>query len=99
VAIATECILNATAGYRGRGLALFTPTEIAALGRSSSELELVEPLDLGISPATMGKVKPLAEALLEARRGVTDYPAIVFEYRGRQFTSVFLFLRKLGGDG
>jgi len=98
VAIATECILNGTIGHRGRGLALFTPSEIAALARSCSELELVEPIDFGISPATIGKVKPLWEALLEARRNVTDYPAIVFEHRRRQYTSVFLFLRKLDGQ-
>ncbi|MGA3183888.1 MAG: methyltransferase domain-containing protein [Candidatus Dormibacteria bacterium] len=97
VAIATECILNGTAGHRGRGLALFTPSEIAALAHSCSELELVEPIDFGISPATMSKVQPLSEALIEARRHLTDYPAIVFEHRRRQYTSVFLFLRKLGG--
>lgn len=98
VAVATECVVNGVAGHRGRGLALFTPGEITELARACPDLELVEPIDFGISPATMGKVKPLSEALLEARRGVTDYPAIVFEHRGRQFTSVFLFLRKRGGD-
>jgi SAM-dependent methyltransferase len=98
VAVATECVVNGVAGHRGRGLALFTPAEITELAGSSPDLELVEPIDFGISPATMAKVKPLSEALLEARRGVTDYPAIVFEHRLRQFTSVFLFLRKRGED-
>jgi hypothetical protein len=46
----------------------------------------------------MSKVKPLSEALLEGRRHVTDYPAIVLEHRRRQYTSVFLFFRKLGRD-
>lgn len=98
VAIATECILNGAAGHRGRGLALFTPSEIGELAGSCSDLELVEPIDFGVSPATMSKVKPLSEALLEGRRHVTDYPAIVFEHRRRRYTSVFLFLRKLGRD-
>jgi SAM-dependent methyltransferase len=99
VAVATECVVNGVAGHSGRGLALFTPSEITGLAAACSDLDLVEPIDFGISPATMGKVKPLSEALIEARRGVTDYPGIVFEHRRRQFTSVFLFLRKRVGEG
>jgi SAM-dependent methyltransferase len=99
VAIATECVVNGVAGHRGGGLALFTPTEIHELAHGCPELAPVEPIDFGISPATLARAKPLSAALLEARRGVTDYPAIVFEHRGRRFTSVFVFLRRAGGGG
>jgi SAM-dependent methyltransferase len=99
VAIATECVVNGVAGHQGRGLALFTPSEIVELARACADLELVEPIDFGISPATTRKVKPLSAALLEARRGFTDYPAILFEHRRRRYTSVFLLLRKRGGKG
>ncbi len=95
VAVATECVVNGVAGHRGRGLALFTPSEIDELAHGCPDLTPVEPVDFGISPATVARVKPLSDALLEARRGVTDYPAIVLEHRRRRFTSVFLFLRKL----
>ena len=99
VAVATECVLNGVAGHRGRGLALFTPSEIDELARSCPDLELVEPIDFGISPGTLAKVKPLSQALIEARRGITDYPAIVFEHRRRHFTSVSLFFRRVARGG
>jgi len=99
VAVATECVLNGVAGHRGRGLALFTPSEIDELARSCPDLELVEPIDFGISPGTLAKVKPLSQALIEARRGITDYPAIVLEHRRRHFTSVSLFFRRVARGG
>ena len=69
VAVATECVVNGIAGHRGRGLALFTPSEIDELAHACPELVPVEPVDFGISPATVGKVKPLSEALLELGAG------------------------------
>jgi SAM-dependent methyltransferase len=94
VAVATECIVNGVREHQEREFTLFTPTQVDQLARSVTELELVEPIDFGISPATLRKVKPLGVAVEEARRGYTDYPAVLMGHRGRHYTSMMLFLRR-----
>ncbi len=94
VAFTTEVIVNGADRYDEGHLLLSTPAEIEALCRDLPGLRPVEPIDFSISGPTMVRVKPLAEAIDDARRGVADYPHVVVEHEGRQFTSVAVFLER-----
>jgi SAM-dependent methyltransferase len=95
VAFTTEVIVNGAEALDEGHLLLSKPDEIESLCRELPGLQLVEPIDLTLSERTRANVKPLAEAIEDSRRGVADYPHIVVEHRGREFTSVAVFLRRV----
>jgi SAM-dependent methyltransferase len=93
--VTTECVVNGADSYYSRGLALFAPETIKRLATSVPGLELVEPIDFSITDETKNaSVQSLDRALKLAKKGVTEYPAVVFERWGRHWTSVSLFMRK-----
>jgi SAM-dependent methyltransferase len=93
-AVTTECIINGEAPVDVPTLMLFTPALIQELATCVRGLELVEPIDFSVSPATRSVVHPLRQAVEDARAKQPDYPHLVIELLGRQFTSVALFFRK-----
>jgi SAM-dependent methyltransferase len=94
VAFTTEVIVNGAGPYDEGHLLLSTPEQIEELCGELPGLRPVEPIDFSVSGSTLAKVKPLAEAIEDARRGVADYPHIVVEHEGRRFTSVAVFLER-----
>lgn len=94
--IVTECIVNGTDDYWGRGVAVFSPPTLSELAASVPDVELVEPLDFSVSPETLATSYPLKATLKDARHGRLRYPALVVSQWGREWTSASLFFRKLG---
>jgi SAM-dependent methyltransferase len=96
VAFTTEVILNGAPSFDEGNLCLFTPEGIDQLCRGAEGLELVEPIDLSISDATLANVTPLTEAIARRDRSEDDvYPHIVMSHKGREWTSVAVFMRSV----
>jgi len=94
VAMTTEVIVNGAPTLHDGNLFLFTPEQIDGLCKQVPGLSLVEPIDFTLSKRTRDKVIPLAKAVEDAQiNSYVDYPHIVLEHRGRQYTSISLFLR------
>jgi SAM-dependent methyltransferase len=96
VAFTTEVVVNGADPYQADNLHLFTPREIDEVSRAVADLELVEPIDFSLGERTGIPVLSLRKAVEDNRRGHTDYPHIVLEIDGREFTSVSVFLQKTG---
>ena len=94
VALTTECIVNGAPRWTEPGLELFTPRDLGRLASAVHDLELVEPLDTDPSGLRDLPVIPLSRAVSDAARGHVDYPHIVLELNGRQWTSLSMFFRK-----
>ena len=69
VALTTEVVVNGAPPLHDEHLLLSTPAQIDEVCRTTPGLSLVEPIDFTVTPATRTKVKPLAEALEDSRRG------------------------------
>jgi SAM-dependent methyltransferase len=93
-AITTECVVNGAPVFDQPGLCLFTPAMIEDLTKSVPGLSLVEPVDFTITQRSLQTSYPLTKAIEDIARGHTEYPHIVVELEGRQFTSIALFFRK-----
>ena len=92
--LTTECIVNGAPHLSSGNLELFAPEVLRDLLQSIPGLNFVEEPRLTVSPATLRKVIPLHKAVKDNLAGYEEYPHIVLELEGRQFTSVSLFLRK-----
>lgn len=93
-AFTTEVIVNGAPSLLDGNLMLFTPTDIESLCGSVPGLALVEPIDFSLSEQTRSSVIPLAKAVEDAQvHRHVDFPHIVLEHRGRQYTSISIFLR------
>ncbi len=94
VAFTTELIVNEAETLDTDELVLFSKEQLDELCRSLDGLELVEPIDFAVSERTLATARPLAEAMVAAQEGRADYPHLVLETQGRQFTSASVFLRR-----
>ena len=92
--LTTECIVNGAPQLSVGNLELFTPEVLIDLFQSIPNLNFVEEPRLTVGPATLGSAIPLETAVQHNLAGYEEYPHIVLELEGRQFTSVSLFLRK-----
>ena len=93
-AITTECIVDGTEPWITPTLILFSPAMLGELAVSIPGLDLIEPIDYSISPASMAATYSHLEAVEDAKRNFSRHPHIVLEREGRRFTSVSLFFRK-----
>ena len=94
--LTTECIVNGAEQLSIEDLELFTPEALTALLASIAQLTPIEEICFKISRKTLKHVIPLHRAVTDGLAGRTEYPHIVLELSGRQFTSVSVFLRKNG---
>jgi hypothetical protein len=94
VMFTTEVLVDGSEPLVDANLTLFSPEQLTALCEDMRGLDLVEPIDFSLSERTRAKVKPLQEAEDEAARGFTDYPHVIVDHRGHQYTSVSVFLRR-----
>lgn len=92
--LTTECIVNEAEHLSTRDFELFTPRTLSALLASAERLELVEELQFNVGNSTLRTSMPLEKAIHGGLAGHVDYPHIVLEHAGRQFTSVSVFLRR-----
>lgn len=92
--LTTECIVNGADQLSIPDLELFTPSNLEALLESVPGLRPIEETRYRVSPATLEHVIPLERAVAGGAAGRTEYPHVVLELAGRQFTSVSVFLRK-----
>jgi ubiquinone/menaquinone biosynthesis C-methylase UbiE len=94
--LTTECIVNGADPLSIENLELFSPEALTALLASVPQLKPIEEISFKISHKTLKHVIPLERAVNDGLAGHTEYPHIVLELSGRQFTSVSVFLRKAG---
>jgi SAM-dependent methyltransferase len=94
VAFTTEVVINGADAYEEDTLLLITPEQLVDVCQSVGGLALVEAIDFSVTTRTMEHIVDLAEAVRLVHLRVDDYPHIVLEHHGRQFTSVSVFLRK-----
>lgn len=96
VALTTEVIINGDPDFEQDDLILFSQASVLRLVRSVPGLELVERVDFSLSSETMKSKYSLVQALEDARQNrEVKCPHIVLELRGRLYTSLALFLRKM----
>jgi SAM-dependent methyltransferase len=95
VAFTTEVIVNGAHTLHDGHLLLSTPDQIDTLCRDMPGLRLVEPIDFEVSERTREHVTSLADALANSRQRQSDYPHILLEQDGREFTSVSVFLERI----
>jgi SAM-dependent methyltransferase len=89
-ALTTEIIVNEKDYLHYSNLQLFSPEVLCEFVNSATGLSPIEPIDFSISPATRATVMPFEQAISEPGR----LPHIVLSYKGRDFTSISVFLRK-----
>ena len=77
-----------------RDFELFTPRTLSALLASAEHLKPVEELQFSVGNSTLRTSMPLEKAIHDGLAGHVDYPHIVLEHAGRQFTSISVFLRR-----
>jgi SAM-dependent methyltransferase len=79
------------------GTLLFSPDELTPLLLDGLPWELVEPLDVTVSPRTQQVVVDFAEASADVRAGRpqwSTYPHVLLESEGNTWTSVHVALRR-----
>ena len=94
VMFTTECIVNGVVPPRLADLELFPPTVLERLITSVPGLQAVEPVRYGVSEETRREVRNFDRLVADLGRGIVDYPHVVLEIGGCEFTSVSVFLRK-----
>jgi SAM-dependent methyltransferase len=95
LAITTECIVNNAPHLTSSpNLELFSPETLQDLLTSSAHLQMIEEFDHTITPLTLATCISLKKAVEDSRIGRGEFPHIVLELEGRQFTSGAAFLRK-----
>lgn len=93
--LATELLLDGPPGSIGwPGVVLFSEESLRREIVEASGLELVDDLDLTVSPRTLATVRPLLAMIEDVEHGRETYPHVVLSHDGQLFTSVHLTLRK-----
>jgi len=93
--LATELLLDGPPGSTGwPGVVLFSPEKLRRQIIEATGLELVDDLDLTVSPRTLASVRPLLGMIGDVEQGRETYPLVVLSHEGQLFTSVHLTLRK-----
>ena len=93
--LATELLLDGPPGSIGwPGVVLFSPEKLRREIVEATGLELVDDLDLAVSPRTLASVRPLLGMIGDVEHGRETYPLVVLSHEGQLFTSVHLTLRK-----
>lgn len=97
--LTTECIVNDGPEFQDANMILFTPQSVLSFSHAVPGMDLVEPFDFSMSEMTLQTGQSLVTAVVEAHRGRIQYPHIILEIEGRQFTSGSLFFRKTADRG
>jgi hypothetical protein len=95
VAFTTEVVVNDAAPLDEGHLLLSAPEQLVDVCESIPGLTLTEPIDFSVSDRTRSSVLSLSDAVAHSHSGEPDYPHIILEHRGRHFTSVSVFLRRV----
>jgi ubiquinone/menaquinone biosynthesis C-methylase UbiE len=95
VALTTEVVINGAEPLDEGHLLLSSPEQLSGVCESVPGLALVEPIDFSVSDRTRSTVLSLSDAVAHSHSGEPDYPHIILEHRGRHFTSVSVFLRRI----